>query len=98
MSFEQQVSKAYRSVPTVREEIKMKEDKQNRIFRTEIYTPSDEFKKNIGETVCQLIHPYVFELIDMKHEDGIRYILTCKVTGKPTDLAQEIFLKENKKK
>ena len=67
-----------------------------RIFRTETPTPTDELKQNIGKTICQIITPWVFEIVSMEHDSGLRYTITCRVTGKVTDIGHK-FIEECEK-
>ncbi len=64
-----------------------------RIFRTETPTPTDELKQKIGETICILVQPYIFEIVGMKSDGDLKFTITCKITGKATDIGNQ-FIKE----
>ena len=65
--------------------------KGDRIFRTEVFTCTDEMKKQIGDVICQLTAPFVFEVLKVEEEDTCHYILTCRVTGKATEIGRKMI-------
>ena len=69
-----------------------------RIFRTEEHSPTDEFKKNIGELVTSVVQPWIFEIVALESdsENSLRFIMTCRITGKMTEAGEKVLLKRNK--
>jgi hypothetical protein len=70
-----------------------------KIFRTEEYSPTDEFKKKIGELVIMVVQPWIFEIIALEEdpENKLRFVMTCRITGKVTEAGKSILIKEDKK-
>ena len=66
---------------------------EGRIFRTQLHSPTDELKTRIGEVVCLIVQPFIFEIVDMKNDGGLHFTITCKVTGKATDVGKQ-FMEE----
>ena len=67
-----------------------------RIFRTSVDTPDKMLMERIGDLVCGLVQPFIFEINEMRHDGGLHYTLVCKITGKATDIG-ETWMKETAK-
>jgi len=66
-----------------------------RTFRTEIHTPSEELKTAIGNLICTVCHPWIFEITEIEEERPAKIILVCKVTGKLTDVGRAFMEEKN---
>lgn len=62
---------------------------KGRIFRTTAETPDKQLIERVGDLICGLVVPFIFEIIDLKQDDTKwDYIVTCKVTGKLSDIGK----------